>query len=343
MTFLIRPANMDDLQPIYEMAKRTGGGFTNLPPDKKALSAKLERSAAGFDRAGDEVADDLYVFVLENSLTGEVRGTCQIFGKVGQRWPFYSYRIGALTQHSVELERTFRADILNLSTDLEGTTEVGGLFLHPGERAGGLGLLIARSRYLFIRNHRQRFADRTIAELRGVIDEAGGSPFWDGVAGRFFGMSFQEADEFNAKFGNQFIADLMPKHPVYIAMLQESAKSVIGVPHPSGRAAMRMLENEGFAWENYIDIFDGGPTMTARTDQIRSIRDAKDVTITDVSDSVGEHKSGEKKLITLGRLHNFKAAYGWIDNQGDNISIDSACARTLGISAGDVVTCVERS
>ncbi|OYY68673.1 MAG: arginine N-succinyltransferase [Sphingomonadales bacterium 17-56-6] len=343
MTFLIRPANLDDLQPIYEMAKRTGGGFTNLPPDKKALLAKLERSAAGFARVGEEVADDLYVFVLQNGKTGEVRGTCQIFGKVGQRWPFYSYRIGALTQHSVELERTFRADILNLSTDLEGTTEVGGLFLHPGERAGGLGMLIARSRYLFIRNHRQRFADRTIAELRGVIDEAGGSPFWDGVAGRFFGMSFQEADEFNAKFGNQFIADLMPKHPVYIAMLQESAKTVIGVPHPSGRAAMRMLENEGFAWENYIDIFDGGPTMTARTDQIRSIRDAKDVTITHVSDAVGELKSGEKKLITLGRLHAFKAAYGWIDDQGDKVMIDTDSAQVLGISAGDLVTYVERA
>ena len=343
MTFLIRPANMGDLQPIYEMAKRTGGGFTNLPPDKKALSEKLERSAAGFDRVGDDVADDLYVFVLQNSLTGEVRGTCQIFGTVGQRWPFYSYRIGALTQHSVELERTFRADILNLSTDLEGTTEVGGLFLHPGERAGGLGMLIARSRYLFIRNHREKFADRTIAELRGVIDEAGGSPFWDGVAGRFFGMSFQEADEFNAKFGNQFIADLMPKHPVYIAMLQESAKTVIGVPHPSGRAAMRMLENEGFAWENYIDIFDGGPTMTARTDQIRSIREAKDVTITKISHSAGEQKIDQKKLLTIGRLHAFKAAYGWIDDRGDDVIMDAECAQALNISVGDQVTYVERS
>jgi arginine N-succinyltransferase len=343
MTFLIRPANMGDLQPIYEMAKRTGGGFTNLPPDKKALFAKLERSAAGFDRVGDVVADDLYVFVLQNTLTGEVRGTCQIFGNVGQKWPFYSYRIGALTQHSVELERTFRADILNLSTDLEGATEVGGLFLHPGERAGGLGMLIARSRYLFIRNHRQRFADRTIAELRGVIDEAGGSPFWDGVAGRFFGMSFQEADEFNAKFGNQFIADLMPKHPVYIAMLPESAKSVIGVPHPSGRAAMRMLENEGFAWENYIDIFDGGPTMTARTDQIRSIREAKDVTITEIRKFVGEQKVDQKKLLTLGRLHTFKAAYGWMDDRGDDVIIDAETARALNISVGDQVTYVGRS
>jgi arginine N-succinyltransferase len=342
MSFIIRPAKMDDLQPIYEMAKRTGGGFTNLPPDRKALTAKLERSVAGFDRVGDEVADDLYVFVLQNTKTGEVRGTCQIFGKVGQKWPFYSYRIGALTQHSEELGRTFRADILNLSTDLEETTEVGGLFLHPGERAGGLGMLIARSRYLFIRNHRERFADRTIAELRGVIDEAGGSPFWDGVAGRFFGMNFQEADEFNAKFGNQFIADLMPKHPVYIAMLPESAKSVIGIPHPSGRAAMRMLENEGFAWENYVDIFDGGPTMTARTDQIRSIREAKDVVITEISETLGEHIAGEKKLLTVGRLHEFKAAYGWCAPCDGGISLDEVSAATLGLSVGDHVTEVAR-
>jgi arginine N-succinyltransferase len=342
MTFIIRPAKMDDLQPIYEMAKRTGGGFTNLPPDRKALTSKLERSVAGFDRVGDEVADDLYVFVLQNTKTAEVRGTCQIFGKVGQKWPFYSYRIGALTQHSEELGRTFRADILNLSTDLEGTTEVGGLFLHPGERAGGLGMLIARSRYLFIRNHRERFADRTIAELRGVIDEAGGSPFWDGVAGRFFGMNFQEADEFNAKFGNQFIADLMPKHPVYIAMLPDSAKSVIGIPHPSGRAAMRMLENEGFAWENYVDIFDGGPTMTVRTDQIRSIRDAEDVEIIQISEELGEHIGGEKKVITVGQLHDFKASYGWCAPREGGIALDEVSAATLGLSVGDRITEVAR-
>jgi arginine N-succinyltransferase len=342
MTFIIRPANMDDLQPIYEMAKRTGGGFTNLPPDRTALTAKLERSVAGFSRVEDGVSDDLYVFVLQNTETGEVRGTCQIFGTVGQKWPFYSYRIGALTQHSEELGRTFRADILNLSTDLEGTTEVGGLFLHPGERAGGLGMLIARSRYLFIRNHRARFADRTIAELRGVIDEAGGSPFWDGVAGRFFGMSFQEADEFNAKFGNQFIADLMPKHPVYIAMLPENAKSVIGVPHPSGRAAMRMLENEGFAWENYVDIFDGGPTMTARTDQIRSVREAKDTIVSKISDMLGEHKEGDKMLMSSGRLNDFIAAYGWVTDQDGGVAIDPVSAKTLKLSVGDAITCVPR-
>ena len=343
MSFIIRAARPDDVQPLYEMAKRTGGGFTNLPPDRTALAAKLERSAVAFARTEDEVVDDLFVFVLENVETGEVRGTCQIFAAVGQKWPFYSYRIGALTQHSEELGRTFRADILNLSTDLEGTTEVGGLFLHPGERSGGQGMLIARSRYLFIRNHRERFHDKTLAELRGVIDEAGGSPFWDGVAGRFFGMNFQDADEFNGKHGNQFIADLMPKHPVYIAMLPENARAVIGVPHPSGRAAMRMLEEEGFAWEKYVDIFDGGPTMTVRTDQIRSVHDAVDSRISGIDDRLGDHKDGEKRLVTVGRLSDFRTAYGWVEFEGDEVRLDPGCARLLGVEAGDTVTHVPRS
>ena len=342
MTHIIRAATSGDLQHLYEMAKRTGGGFTNLPPDRKALTAKLERSAEGFARTEDQVGDDLFVFVLENVATGEVRGTCQVFSSVGLKWPFYSYRIGALTQHSEELGRTFRADILNLSTDLEGASEVGGLFLHPGERAGGLGMLIARSRYLFIAAHRARFADRCIAELRGVIDEAGGSPFWDGVAGRFFGMTFQDADEFNAKFGNQFIADLMPKHPVYIAMLSEAARHVIGMPHPSGRAAMRMLEVEGFAWENYIDIFDGGPTMTVRTDQIRSVREALTQMVTAIDAGLGEHTKGEKRLVSCGHLAGFRAAYGWTQPRDGGVAIDPDCATNLGIKEGDTITHVAR-
>ena len=123
------------------------------------------------------------MLVLEDPATGEVRGTCQLMSQVGQRLPFYSYRLNTLTQHSEKLQRTVRAEMLSLVTDLEGSSEVGGLFLHPNQRAGGLGMLLARSRYLFIAMHRARFADRVLAELRGVQDERGGSPFWDGVAG----------------------------------------------------------------------------------------------------------------------------------------------------------------
>src|SRR6185436_9294718 len=183
-----------------------------------------------------------------------------------------------------------------LCTDFEGCSEVGGLFLHPHERAGGLGVLLARSRYLFIKLHRERFADKVLAELRGVIDEAGGSPFWDAIAGRFFGMNFQEADAFNGGHGTQFIADLMPKTPIYTAMLPESARAIMSVPHPSGRAAMRMLEQEGFTSDGYVDIFDGGPTMAVATDQIRTIREAKDYALSGTNDD----ESGTRMMIAAG-------------------------------------------
>jgi arginine N-succinyltransferase len=332
----MRAARGKDLQALYEMAKLTGGGFTNLPADRASLTAKLARSDAALGRDDGVLGDDLFVMVLENVETGEVRGTCQLFSLVGRKWPFYSYRLGTLTQHSSELDRTFRADMLTLSTDLEGSSEVGGLFLHPGERAGGLGLLIARSRYLFIRAHRARFADRTLAELRGVIDEAGGSPFWDGLAGKFFGMGFQEADMFNGVHGNQFIADLMPKHPIYTAMLPENARAVIGTPHPSGRAAMRMLENEGFRFENYVDIFDGGPTMTVETDRIRSIADARDSTIVGIAD--GETKT----LVSTGRLGDFAACYAQVEPRDGGVTIDAGAAGRLGVSVGDTISHIAR-
>ena len=337
MTMVIRASRADDIESLYEMAKLTGGGFTNLPPDRDALTARLAQSADAFGKADDTPGDDLYLLMLEDSETGQVRGTAQIFSRIGQRWPFYSYRQGVLSQSSRELGRIFRAEMLSLTTDLEGASEVGGLFLHPRERAGGLGQLLARSRYLFITRHRARFAARTVAELRGVIDEAGGSHFWDGLGGKFFGMSFQEADEFNAINGNQFIADMMPKHPIYIAMLPEAARAVMGLPHPTGRAAMRMLEAEGFTHDGYIDIFDGGPTMGVATDAIRTIRQSATTTI--VATDADE---GEVSLIATGRLERFRCARGRVERREDGIAIDAEAASALGVAAGDEVLHVGR-
>ncbi len=326
MTHIVRPARLDDLKHLYEMAKLTGGGFTNLPPDRDALAAKLATSEEAFARGSDGFIEELFVLVLENVDTGEVRGTCQLFTHVGQKHPFYSYRLGTLTQHSRELARTFRAEMLTLTTDLEGSSEVGGLFLHPGERAGGLGMLLARSRYLFIRMHRERFADRVLAELRGVIDEAGGSPFWDGLAGRFFGMNFQDADQFNATNGHQFIADLMPKHPIYTAMLPDTARAAIGLPHPSGRAAMRMLEREGFRFANYVDIFDGGPTMTAATDQVRSIRDAREHRIVAL-----DGDGGAEALVATGTMRDFRCTVGLVREAEDGVILSRDAARAIRV------------
>ena len=338
MSFRIRAARIDDLRALYNLAKLTGGGFTNLPAEKATLEAKLVRSAAGFAREGDTPGDDLYMFMLENVETGHIRGTCQVFGAVGNEHPFYSYLMSSLTQRSAELGRTFRNQTMTLTTDLEGSSEVGGLFLHPHERAGGLGMLLARSRYLFIRKHRARFGDTVLAELRGVLDEGGNSPFWDALGGRFFGMTFPEADEFNAIHGTQFIADLFPKTPIYLSMLPDSARAVIGQPHPTGRAALKMLEREGFSWDSYLDIFDGGPTVTAATAQIRTVREAETHQVADQP-----AKGGTTVLLAAGSLDSFVACYGqaeWV--RDGELAIDAGAIALLGVKPGDEITSVAR-
>ena len=338
MSFRVRPATAEDFPAIYEMAKLTGGGFTNLPPDRATLVAKLARSEQSFARLEDEQTGDMYMFVLEDPDKRLVRGTCQIFGQVGVIQPFYSYHLSTLTQSSPELGKTFRNQLLTLTTDLEGSSEVGGLFLHPLARAGGWGSLLARSRYLFMKLHRGRFGERTLAELRGVMDEAGKCPFWDGLAGRFFGMSFPEADEFNAINGTRFIADLMPRTPIYVALLAESAQAVMGQPHPTGRAALRMLEEEGFRYDRYIDIFDGGPTVTAPTDQIRTIRQCSADTVCEIADG-----GRTKMLVAAGRLNDFRACCASVKKHPKKgVCIDRKAAELLQVDVGDEVVAVAR-
>jgi arginine N-succinyltransferase len=320
------------------MAKLTGGGFTNLPPDRATLVAKLARSEKSFAREEDSQNGDLYVFVLEDPKDGIIRGTCQVFGQVGVVQPFYSYHLSTLTQSSPELGKTFRNQLLTLTTDLEGCSEVGGLFLHPHQRAGGWGSLLARSRYLFMKLHRARFGERTLAELRGVMDDAGNAPFWDALAGQFFDMSFPEADEFNAVHGTKFIADLMPRTPIYVALLSEGAKSVIGQPHPTGRAALRMLEEEGFVYDRYIDIFDGGPTVTVQTDRIRTVRESTSETISEIADG-----GRTKMLLATGRLKDFRACAAAIKRvPRKGICIDREAAELLEVDVGDQVVAVAR-
>ncbi len=333
MSARVRAAREDDLDALYGLAELTGGGFTNLPPDRTTLAAKLERAGQAFARFDDTPADDLYVFILEDVETGAALGTCQVFGSVGVDRPFYSYLISTLTQKSEALGKVFRNRTLNLTTDLEGSSEVGGLFLHPDARSGGLGLLLARCRYLFIKRNRARFGDTVLAELRGVMDEGGNSPFWDALGGRFFGMTFPEADEFNAVHGTQFIADLFPKTPVYVAMLPETAQAVIGEPHPAGRGALKMLQAEGFLWDGYVDIFDGGPTVTSRTDQIRTVRDSQSLRLVDKAP-----ESGARSLLSAGTIGEFRACIGIAEPVGDDaVALDGEARAALGADQGEMI------
>ena len=335
MTMVMRAAGLDDLPALDAMARSTGGGFVNLPPDRDKLRDRLTAAIAAFGREQGQPDDDRFLFVLEDG--ADACGTCQIFARVGGSTPFYSYRIDRHSAWCAGLDRAIESDQLTICTDHHGCSEVGGLFLRADARAAGAGALLARSRYLFIAMHRTRFADTTIAELRGVVDDDGGAPFWDGIAARFFGIGFAQADAFNAANGTHALAEMMPRTPVLLAMLDPRARDVVGVPHPSGRPAMRLLEKEGFRQDRYIDLFDGGPTVTAATDDIATIRAARTATVRATTVT-----GGAPVIVASGRLAAFRCCFGTVAPHGDGIAIDPVAAAALGVAIGDTLTYAPR-
>lgn len=87
-------------------------------------------------------------------------------------------------------------------------------------------------------------------------------------------MEFSRADYLCGTGQKAFIAELMPKHPIYTHFLSPEAQAVIGEVHPQTAPARAVLEKEGFRYRNYVDIFDGGPTLECDIDRVRAIRKA---------------------------------------------------------------------
>lgn len=88
-------------------------------------------------------------------------------------------------------------------------------------------------------------------------------------------MDFSRADFLCGTGQKAFIAELMPKHPIYTHFLSQEAQDVIGQVHPQTAPARAVLEKEGFRYRNYIDIFDGGPTLECDIDRVRAIRKSR--------------------------------------------------------------------
>jgi arginine N-succinyltransferase len=314
---------------LLRLAEAAGPGLTNLPPDRVALEQRIAASNALLDAHGR--GGGAILLLLE--IDGQVGGTGMIFPLTGVDWPFYSYRITHMTQRTRIEERDVMSvgfHVLTLTNDLDGCTEVGGLMIDPAMRRGALGRMMARSRYLFIARHRDWFARRTIADLRGWLHE-GSSPFWDAVGRRFYRMEFDDADRVNGMSGNQFIADLGPRYPIYVNMLSPEAQAAIGRVHDDGQGALAMLREEGFSEQGYVDIFDAGPTIIAETDALKAVANARHATIR------GFAPDGIECLIGAGEATAFRCVRGLIDGDGAGVAIDRNSAEALGVGIGATI------
>ncbi|ASG63562.1 arginine N-succinyltransferase [Kluyvera genomosp. 3] len=276
---IIRPVGAGDLPGLLTLAGETGGGLTSLPADEQTLAARIARSQATWQGTlprGDQGTFSCWKIPAAARWWG-VRHRSG--GGINDPW--YNYRVGTLVHASKELNVYNALPTLFLTNDHTGSSELCTLFLDPAWRKESNGHLLSSSRFLFMAAFRDRFNHKVVAEMRGVIDEHGYSPFWESLGKRFFSMEFARADYLCGTGQKAFIAELMPKHPIYTDFLSEEARAVIGQVHPQTAPARAVLEKEGFRYRDYVDIFDGGPTLECEIDRVRAVRKSRLVTVTE--------------------------------------------------------------
>lgn len=329
---VVRPAGPADLDHLLELAILSGPGFTSLPEDPDQLAERLE---LGRDSFSGKLApqDCWYTLMLEESDTGDVDGVGSVKAAVGLHRPFFSFRVVTNTQSSPSLGIRLEQKTLVLVNECTGWTEVGSLFLKADRRKGGAGRLLSQSRYMLIGAQPELFAESVLAELRGVFTPDGACPFWDHVAHKFFPMEFDDADRMTGSTDKQFILDLAPRHPIYVELLPEAARAVIGKVHPQGVPAMALLESEGFRPNGLVDIFDAGPTVCCDRDNIRTVRDARRLTAR-IADEV---EAELPALISTDRVAAFRAVRQRVHVEGDTATLSRETADALKVRAGDAV------
>ena len=305
---VVRAINASDLDALYGLASQVGTGMTTLKPDMTMLGDRLAIACASFaETIAPEKRD--YMFVMEDTDTGRLAGVCAIKGAVGLNEPFYNYRIGTLVHSSREIDVFTRMETLYLSNDLTGSTELCSLFLHPDYRSGNNGKLLSKCRFLFIAQFPHLFTEKLIAEMRGFQEADGRSPFYEGLGRHFFKMDFNHVDDLTALGKKSFIAELMPRQPLYVAYLPDEAQEVIGKVHVSTAPARRLLEQEGMHFEGYVDIFDAGPVLQARVSELRAMRDSELSQIGvagEVESSCASEIGAEPTLVSNTDLQDFR-------------------------------------
>ncbi|VXA55559.1 arginine/ornithine succinyltransferase AII subunit [Acinetobacter proteolyticus] len=274
---IVRHAAHRDLDDIYRLAQRAGEsgiGLTSLPQNKDILAERITRTTRTLDGLSEK-CEASYLFVLEDTSIHKIVGVSAIEVAVGLNEPFYNFRVAKQVHASKALNVYKTLDTLFLSNDHTGCSELCTLFLDPEYRKNQNGKFLSKVRFLFIAAFRSFFEERLIAEMRGFSDQNGQSPFWDSLGYLFFNMDFAAADYLSGVGQKAFIAELMPRFPVYVDLLSSEAREVIAEVHPQTLPAAKVLMSEGLKYQGYVDIFDAGPTLEANTAELRAVKESR--------------------------------------------------------------------
>lgn len=329
--FIIRRVNAKDLDNLEKLAMSYTMGVTSLPKNRYKLEEKLKLSLVSFDKAVSEPSHELYLFLLEDTVTGEVGGISGIMARCGTYEPVHLFRVqNVRSNKGVELPAI---QVLHPISLHFGPSEICSLFLLKEFRRGGLGKLLSLSRFLFMASHPQRFDTVTIAEMRGVIKTDNSSPFWDSVGRYFVNMTFQGAMALRDK-GLFHYYNLIPEFPIYISMLTKKARDCIGKVHQNTKPALKMLLQQGFHVTSDIDVFDGGPVIQAATADIKTIRRSKKTVIAKIEETMEQGRTTIISTVTT----DFRACFSSVKKlPNGKLVIPAETAKALNLEVGSVV------
>lgn len=326
---VMRPARLNDVKTIIQLAKQSSIGLTSLPHDPNSIKVKVAKSVAAFKARISQPTNELYFFVLEDQQRKSIVGTAAVDAAVGFDAPFYSYRVATMTRICRPLNIHRLYGHLNLVNDYQGKTELCTLFLLPQYRADGNGVLLSLGRFLFMAQHPKRFTETVFAEMRGVTGRNGRSPFWDSLGEHFFAMSFAEADHLSAVTNKQFIADLMPRSTIYTTLLPKQAQAVIGKVHHESKSAYGLLQQQGFEYNNSVDIFDAGPTLECKFKHIKAIANSELVSVSKIA-----AVTSDPIRCLVATTGSFRATQADVSFDGNEITLDPFTANLLKIKRG---------
>ena len=188
---LIRPISHNDLASITTFSSEALIGMTSLPKDREKLKNKIASSEKSFQSSVDHPGKEEYYFVMEESSSKEIGGTCGILADSTSSFTHY-YEIESSKCPKGKIPTPDEMKLLKVAPNRALSSEICALFLRRSFRKSGYGRLLALSRFLFIAAFPERFKSHIVAELRGYLDEQRNSPFWDAVGDHFCSLSFLE-------------------------------------------------------------------------------------------------------------------------------------------------------
>lgn len=221
-----------------------------------------------------------HLALVEDSPGARSLGQVLVRERTGERVPRHWFHLGTVVHAAPELHLFRRQASLVLGNDLTGAAELHGMRCDSADPRVPRALVQAAVVWLAqratsaTREGNPGPGPRVFAELPGVRDADGGSPFWQGLGQHCLHLAPAQAER---RFGPQWtreLAALLPRQPLFACLLADAAQAALSRPASDAAGWALALHAEGLCAGQHVTIFDAGPVHEAVLSALPAARTA---------------------------------------------------------------------